>query len=154
MSAETAAPLVEDSRIKLLTFTGFRRSGWALKARAGKKKVALELGGNAGCIVHGDAELDKAVGRCVAEASPSPGRFVVGVRQRILVERGVCEAFTGKLAAAVQKLRVGDMRAMGGRRRAWDGGSAVADAEGPRSGLPRLRGRKGRKGGMRRQTRR
>jgi acyl-CoA reductase-like NAD-dependent aldehyde dehydrogenase len=107
MTAETAAPLAEDARIKLFTFTGSGPAGWGLKARAGKKKVALELGGNAGCIVHGDADLDKAVERCVMGGFAFAGQSCISV-QRILVERGVCEAFTAKLAAAAQKLRVGD----------------------------------------------
>jgi len=107
MSAETAAPLVEDDRIKLFTFTGSAPAGWALKARSGKKKVALELGGNAGCIVHSDADLDHAVARCVAGGFAFAGQSCISV-QRIFVERTVFAAFLGKLAAAVQKLRVGD----------------------------------------------
>jgi glyceraldehyde-3-phosphate dehydrogenase (NADP+) len=107
MSADTAAPLIEDERIKLFTFTGSAPAGWALKARSGKKKVALELGGNAGCIVHSDADLDHAVSRCVAGGFAFAGQSCISV-QRIFVERVVFDAFLGKLAAAVQKLRVGD----------------------------------------------
>jgi len=107
MSAETAAPLVEDERIKLVTFTGSAPVGWALKARAGKKKVALELGGNAGCIVHGDADVDHAVARCVVGGFAFAGQSCISV-QRIFVERRILEEFLGKLSAAVQKLRVGD----------------------------------------------
>src|SRR5690348_2652886 len=66
LSNEDAAPLVIDERIKLLTFTGSGAAGWELRKRAGKKKVALELGGNAGVIVHSDADLDFAADRCVA----------------------------------------------------------------------------------------
>ncbi len=107
MSAETAAPLIEDDRIKLFTFTGSAPAGWALKARSGKKKVALELGGNAGCIVHSDADIDHAVARCVMGGFAFAGQSCISV-QRIFVERPVFEGFLGKLAAAVQKLRVGD----------------------------------------------
>ncbi len=107
MRAETAAPLVEDERIKLFTFTGSAAVGWALKARAGKKRVALELGGNAGCIVHCDADIDHAVARCVTGGFAFAGQSCISV-QRIFVERTVFEEFLGKLAAAVQKLRVGD----------------------------------------------
>ena len=78
--------------------------GWALKARAGKKKVALELGGNAGCIVHSDADLDKAVARCVTGGFAYAGQSCISV-QRILVERSVFEEFAGKLTAAAQQLR-------------------------------------------------
>ena len=107
MSTGTAAPLIEDERFKLFTFTGSAAAGWALKARAGKKRVALELGGNAGCIVHSDADVDNAVARCVAGGFAFAGQSCISV-QRILVERTVFDEFLGKLAAAVQKLRVGD----------------------------------------------
>jgi glyceraldehyde-3-phosphate dehydrogenase (NADP+) len=107
MPAETAAPLIEDPRLKLLTFTGSAAAGWALKARAGKKRVALELGGNAGCIVHSDADLDSAVERCVTGGFAFAGQSCISV-QRIFVERSIFDAFLAKLAAAVQKLRLGD----------------------------------------------
>jgi acyl-CoA reductase-like NAD-dependent aldehyde dehydrogenase len=107
MSADTAAPLIEDERVKLFTFTGSAPAGWALKARAGKKKVALELGGNAGCIIHSDADIDHAVARCVAGGFAFAGQSCISV-QRIFVERTVFEEFLGKLAVAVQKLKVGD----------------------------------------------
>ncbi|MFQ5792208.1 MAG: aldehyde dehydrogenase family protein, partial [Acidobacteriota bacterium] len=61
---ESAAGLIEDGRFKLLSFTGSARVGWELKAKAGKKRVALELGGNAAAIVHSDADLDWAAERC------------------------------------------------------------------------------------------
>jgi glyceraldehyde-3-phosphate dehydrogenase (NADP+) len=107
MTAETAAPLIEDERIKLFTFTGSAAAGWALKARAGKKRVALELGGNAGCIVHSDADLDHAVARCVNGGFGFAGQSCISV-QRIFVERTVFDGFVEKLAAAVGKLRLGD----------------------------------------------
>ena len=107
MSPETASPLIEDERFKLLTFTGSAEVGWALKARAGKKKVALELGGNAGCIVHSDADLDQAVARLVTGSFAFAGQSCISV-QRILVERSVFEDFAGRFTAAAQKLRTGD----------------------------------------------
>lgn len=107
MKAETAAPLIEDERIKLFSFTGSSAVGWAMKARAGRKRVTLELGGNAGCIVHGDADLDKAVARCAVGGFSFAGQSCISV-QRILVERPIYAAFLEKLAAAVAKLRVGD----------------------------------------------
>jgi glyceraldehyde-3-phosphate dehydrogenase (NADP+) len=88
MTAETASPLIEDARFKLFTFTGSSAAGWALKARAGKKRVALELGGNAGCIVHSDADIDKAVARCATGGFAFAGQSCISV-QRIFVERSV-----------------------------------------------------------------
>jgi acyl-CoA reductase-like NAD-dependent aldehyde dehydrogenase len=107
MTAETASLLVEDERFKLLTFTGSAAAGWALKARAGKKKVALELGGNAGCIVHSDCDLDHAVARCVAGSFGYAGQSCISV-QRILVESCIFDEFVKKLGMATQKLRLGD----------------------------------------------
>lgn len=107
MTAETASLLVEDERFKLLTFTGSAAAGWALKARAGKKKVALELGGNAGCIVHSDCDLDHAVARCVAGSFGYAGQSCISV-QRILVESCIFDEFVKKLGLATQKLRLGD----------------------------------------------
>jgi acyl-CoA reductase-like NAD-dependent aldehyde dehydrogenase len=107
MTNQTAAPLIEDERFKLLTFTGSSAVGWSLKARAGKKRVALELGGNAGCIVHSDADLDKAVARCVTGGFAYAGQSCISV-QRILVERSVFGEFARKLAEAAQRLRCGD----------------------------------------------
>jgi glyceraldehyde-3-phosphate dehydrogenase (NADP+) len=107
MTTESAAPLIEDERFKLFTFTGSSAAGWAMKARAGKKRVALELGGNAGCIVHSDADVDKAAARCVSGGFAFAGQSCISV-QRILVERSIFAVFVEKLAAAVQKLRVGD----------------------------------------------
>ena len=65
MSREVGDRLVTDERYKLLTFTGSSAVGWAMKARAGKKKVVLELGGNAGVIVDETADLEYAVKRIV-----------------------------------------------------------------------------------------
>jgi acyl-CoA reductase-like NAD-dependent aldehyde dehydrogenase len=107
MSPETAAPLIEDERFKLLTFTGSAQVGWSLKTRAGKKKVALELGGNAGCIVHSDADLDQAVPRLVTGSFGFAGQSCISV-QRILVERGIFDDFAARFVAAAQKLRCGD----------------------------------------------
>jgi len=107
MAASTAAPLITDERFKLLTFTGSAAVGWSLKARAGKKKVALELGGNAGCIVHSDAEMDRAVARVVSGGFSFAGQSCISV-QRVLVERSVFHDFCGRLVEAVRRLRCGD----------------------------------------------
>lgn len=102
-----AARLTEDDRLKLLSFTGSDKVGWALKAKAGKKKVVLELGGNAACIVDRDADLDDAVARIVTGAFYQSGQSCISV-QRILAHRDVYEAFKAKLVAATRELRVGD----------------------------------------------
>jgi acyl-CoA reductase-like NAD-dependent aldehyde dehydrogenase len=107
LSNEDAGPLVVDERIKLLTFTGSGNVGWELKKRAGKKRVVLELGGNAGCIVHGDADLKYAAERCVPGAFGYAGQSCISV-QRIFVERSIFENFTELLVAGARRLKVGD----------------------------------------------
>lgn len=107
LSNEDAAPLITDERLKLLTFTGSGTVGWELKKRAGKKRVLLELGGNAGVIVHSDADLSLAAQRCVAGSFSYAGQSCISV-QRIFVERSVYEKFTELLVQGAKKLRVGD----------------------------------------------
>ena len=80
-----------DDRLKLLSFTGSPDVGWDLKARAGKKKVVLELGGNAACIVDEDADLDDAVDRLIVGAFYQSGQSCIGV-QRIIVHEAVYDA--------------------------------------------------------------
>ena len=81
--------------------------GWDIKRRAGKKKVVLELGGNAAVLVHSDTDLSYAADRCVAGGFVYAGQTCISV-QRILVERSVCGKFTDLLLAGVKQLRVGD----------------------------------------------
>ena len=81
--------------------------GWALKGKSGKKKVTLELGGNAGVIVHSDADMDVAADRCVVGGFSYAGQSCISV-QRIYVQRGVEQKFLARLLAACKKLRVGD----------------------------------------------
>ena len=107
LSNDDAALLVTDERIKLLTFTGSAAVGWALKSKAGKKRVTLELGGNAGVIVHSDADLAYAAQRCVAGGFSYAGQTCISV-QRILVEQSVFDSFTKLLLDDVRKLKVGD----------------------------------------------
>ncbi|HVM91747.1 MAG TPA: aldehyde dehydrogenase family protein [Terriglobales bacterium] len=107
LSNEDASLLVTDERIKLISFTGSVPVGWAIKANAGKKKVVLELGGNAGVIVHSDADLAYAAGRCVTGGFSYAGQTCISV-QRILVEQSVCGKFIELLLAAVNNLHVGD----------------------------------------------
>jgi len=107
LSNDDAARLVADDRIKLLTFTGSAPVGWALKSKAGKKHVTLELGGNAGVIVHRDADLVYAAQRCVMGGFSYGGQTCISV-QRILAEQSVCEPFTKLLLEGVHKLKLGD----------------------------------------------
>jgi len=106
-SRDGADLFTEDDRLKLLSFTGSPGVGWELKAKAGKKKVVLELGGNAAVIIDRDADLDDAVARTVFGAFYQSGQSCIGV-QRILVHDAVYDAFKAKLVAATQKLVAGD----------------------------------------------
>jgi acyl-CoA reductase-like NAD-dependent aldehyde dehydrogenase len=107
LSNEDAGRMVADDRLKMLSFTGSGAVGWALKARAGKKKVTLELGGNAAVMVHGDADLDFAAERCAQGGFSYAGQSCISV-QRIFVQRGAEEKFTASLLERVAKLKVGD----------------------------------------------
>ena len=107
LSNEDAGLLVTDDRIKLISFTGSVPVGWDIKRRAGKKKVTLELGGNAGAIVHSDADLSYAAERCVSGGFAYAGQTCISV-QRILVEESVYGKFTDLLVEGVKKLKAGD----------------------------------------------
>jgi acyl-CoA reductase-like NAD-dependent aldehyde dehydrogenase len=109
-SSEDASALVEDERIALLSFTG-GPVGWELKARAGRKKVVLELGGNAACIVDADPgrELAFVVERLVSGAYYQSGQSCIGV-QRIIAHADIYDPLRRKLKAAVAKLPMGDPR--------------------------------------------
>jgi len=96
-----------DERLKLLSFTGSPAVGWELKAKAGKKKVILELGGNAACIVDADADLDDAVQRIVFGAFYQSGQSCISV-QRIIIHEKIYDQFKEKLVAATQKIKMGD----------------------------------------------
>jgi acyl-CoA reductase-like NAD-dependent aldehyde dehydrogenase len=107
-SRDGADLFTTDERLKLLSFTGSPEVGWALKARAGKKKVVLELGGNAACIVEPDwADLDEAVGRIVFGAFYQSGQSCISV-QRILIHRSIYDTMRDKLVAATQALVAGN----------------------------------------------
>jgi glyceraldehyde-3-phosphate dehydrogenase (NADP+) len=106
LSNQDAAPLVSDERIKLLSFTGSTAVGWQLKAQAGKKRVVLELGGNAAVVVCADANLEYAIERCAVGGFTYAGQTCISV-QRILVEETVFEKFVSGLVDRVKKLKVG-----------------------------------------------
>jgi acyl-CoA reductase-like NAD-dependent aldehyde dehydrogenase len=98
-----------DERFKLLSFTGSPEVGWDLKARAGKKKVVLELGGNAACVVDESADLDVAIPRIVTGAFYQSGQSCISV-QRVLVHDSLYEPFRRRFVEAVKALRMGDPR--------------------------------------------
>jgi acyl-CoA reductase-like NAD-dependent aldehyde dehydrogenase len=104
---EGADLFTTDERLRLLSFTGSPEVGWALKAKAGKKKVVLELGGNAACIVDADADLDDAVSRLIIGAFYQSGQSCIGV-QRIIVHASIYETLKQKLIAATSQLIAGD----------------------------------------------
>jgi len=100
-----------DERFKLLSFTGSAAVGWDLKARAGKKKVVLELGGNAACIVDADqaGELDRVVERLVFGAFYQSGQSCISV-QRAFAHASLYDALRGRLVKAAKALKAGDPR--------------------------------------------
>jgi glyceraldehyde-3-phosphate dehydrogenase (NADP+) len=106
-SGAQAEKLVHDERFKLFTFTGSSDTGWDLKTKAGKKRVTLELGGNAGVIVHSDANLDFAADRCAQGGFSYAGQSCISV-QRIFVHRPVWDRFTAAFVDRVRALQVGD----------------------------------------------
>ena len=102
-----ADQLVTDERLKLLSFTGSDAVGWRLKAKAGKKKVVLELGGNAACIVDESADLEDAVARLAIGAYYQSGQSCISV-QRILAHENVYGRLRELLVTKVQALKAGD----------------------------------------------
>jgi len=104
---EDAAPLLDDPRIRMVSFTGSARVGWMIRQRAFTKRVALELGGNAAVLIEPDADVDLAVRRCVAGGYSYAGQSCIST-QRILVHDRVYPAFVERLVHAVGALRTGD----------------------------------------------
>jgi len=104
---EYASLLWEDQRIRKLSFTGSAAVGWKLKEKAGTRKVTLELGGNAGAIVHGDSDLEFAARRCALGAFSFAGQVCISV-QRIYVERGVFARFCELYIDECRKIKMGD----------------------------------------------
>jgi acyl-CoA reductase-like NAD-dependent aldehyde dehydrogenase len=97
----------EDERLKLLSFTGSPGVGWDLKAKSGKKKIVLELGGNAAVIVDHDADLDDALERVIFGAFYQSGQSCIGV-QRIIIHEAVYDRFRDMLVARTKTLVAGD----------------------------------------------
>ena len=106
-SRDGADLFTTDERLKLLSFTGSPDVGWDLKARSGKKKVVLELGGNAAVVVDKDADLDHALERIVFGGYFQSGQSCIHV-QRVIIHEDIYEGFRDRLAARVKALVMGD----------------------------------------------
>ncbi len=106
-SRQVADRLVTDDRLKLVSFTGSPEVGWDLKNRCGKKKIVLELGGNAGCIVDRDSDLEHVVGRLIVGAFYQSGQSCISV-QRIFVHEAIYPELKKRLIEAARRLRTGD----------------------------------------------
>jgi acyl-CoA reductase-like NAD-dependent aldehyde dehydrogenase len=104
---ESGNMLVEDERIKMLSFTGSPEVGWEMKNRAGKKKVLLELGGNAGVIVTQTADIQRATDKVLTGGFAYSGQICIHV-QRVYVHQSVFEAFTNLFVDKVKRLKTGD----------------------------------------------
>jgi glyceraldehyde-3-phosphate dehydrogenase (NADP+) len=107
MTRELGDRMVADPRFKLLTFTGSPSVGWRMKDRAGKKKVVLELGGNAGVIVDKTANIEWAVKRCLVGAFTYAGQVCISV-QRMFIHEDVWDQFMDAFVAGARALKVGD----------------------------------------------
>jgi glyceraldehyde-3-phosphate dehydrogenase (NADP+) len=106
-SARLAETLVTDPRLKMVTFTGSAEVGWALKTKAGKKRVCLELGGNAAAIVEPDADMAYAIQRCILGGYAYAGQVCISV-QRIFIQEKAYDDFTEVFVKGVKQLNVGD----------------------------------------------
>jgi acyl-CoA reductase-like NAD-dependent aldehyde dehydrogenase len=106
-ASELGDVLVEDERVKLITFTGSSGVGWGLRERANKKRVNLELGNATPVIVASDADVSLAATKVAQNAFSFAGQSCISV-QRVYVERGAYDAFVTELVPLVEKLRVGD----------------------------------------------
>ncbi|HEX9704162.1 MAG TPA: aldehyde dehydrogenase family protein [Gemmatimonadales bacterium] len=105
---EVAQILIEDPRVRLISFTGSASAGWAIRAKAGTKRVTLELGGNAGAIIEPDADLEWAAARCTMGGFTYAGQSCVST-QRIFVHEQVYRPFLDLLLPRVQRLVTGDV---------------------------------------------
>jgi acyl-CoA reductase-like NAD-dependent aldehyde dehydrogenase len=122
-ASEIGDVLVEDERVKLITFTGSVPIGWKLRERAARKRVNLELGNATPVIVAADADLEDAAARLAANAFSFAGQSCISV-QRIYVERAAYDAFVGAFVPRVEALVVGDPA-----DEATDVGPLIAESE-------------------------
>jgi len=106
-SSTLAQKWVEDDRVAMISFTGSPPVGWHLKSIAGRKKVSLEMGGNAALVVHEDADLERAIQRTVIGGYGYAGQVCISI-QRIFVHRPIYERFRAQLIEATKKCPFGD----------------------------------------------
>ena len=106
-ASEVAEVLVEDDRVRMLTFTGSSEVGWGLRSRAAKKKVALELGNASPVLIEADADLELAAQKVATHAFAFAGQTCVSV-QRVYVRREVVDDFVARLVPKVEALKTGD----------------------------------------------
>ncbi|MGK5083552.1 aldehyde dehydrogenase family protein [Bdellovibrionota bacterium FG-1] len=106
-SNEVTGLAVTDPRITTVSFTGSVKVGWMLQQKAIGKRLTLELGGNAGVVIHSDADLKRAANRCVAGAFGYAGQSCISV-QRIFVQNSVKKKFEELLLSETRKTAVGD----------------------------------------------
>ncbi|WP_019672829.1 aldehyde dehydrogenase family protein [Psychrobacter lutiphocae] len=107
MSSDVADVLVTDERINLLSFTGSDKVGWDMKARAGKKKVVLELGGNAAVMLEPDADLEVALPRIITGGFSQAGQVCISV-QRVLIHKDIYSEVKQKLVNLAKEVKTGD----------------------------------------------
>ncbi|MBN1337677.1 MAG: aldehyde dehydrogenase family protein [Bacteroidales bacterium] len=107
MDRKTGNLLVTDPRFSLLSFTGSPAVGWKMKQEAGRKKVTLELGGNAGVIITPSADIDRAVPRCVTGGFSYSGQVCIHA-QRFYIENSVFKKFTEKFITQIRMLKTGN----------------------------------------------
>ncbi len=104
---EAAEVLLNDERVKMLTFTGSPEIGWQLKKKAHKKKVTLELGGNAAVVIEPDADLEYALPRTLLGAFSYSGQICISI-QRIFLHEKIYDRFMAGFIEATQNLKMGD----------------------------------------------
>jgi glyceraldehyde-3-phosphate dehydrogenase (NADP+) len=106
-SSQDAQPLLTDPRVKVITFTGSSPVGWKIKESSGKKRVVLELGGNAGVIVADDADVEYAASRMTFGGFAVAGQSCISV-QRVFLHETIYDSFISKFADKVTALKVGN----------------------------------------------
>lgn len=106
MNTDHMGTVLSDERVKMISFTGSDKVGWMLKEKSGKRKIALELGGNAPVIIDETADLEKALERTVTGAFVYAGQVCISV-QRVLLHEKIASEFTEKFVARAQDLKKG-----------------------------------------------
>ena len=106
-SSKDVGPLLTDPRVKVITFTGSPEVGWSLKEKCGKKRVVLELGGNAGVIVADDADINLAASRILIGGFSTSGQSCISV-QRVIVHEDVYDKFMSLFVEKVKNLKIGN----------------------------------------------